>query len=792
MRWAKRRNGLRRCIHRLFAVWRSGSNRQRARLIADLRPFNALMPPPPPFTLPSVVDALPWHKVRYATKTDLDAAFWTLAVSQELAAAMTSADGREWAVLPFGYTWSPFIFHTCLEPVVAAMEVYGHRIVKYLDDFLVAEDDYDRCWQGTILLRTILSDLGFTVSRKKSCTEPQSRLVFLGMGLDLLNQWFFWPSDKAHRVSHDAATFLETPNRVPSGELRSWLGRTAFLATVCPLLACWRRSIEACLTASDGSTFIRLSPDARRELLFWHRQATSLAGSTFPWPTGQRWVVRTDASETSGGITVIWPSGRRSYSSILLPPDLIGTSSAEREVYVSVTAIHALVGVTGERPLYRARIDVYSDSTASTAALARGGRAPSMVPHTQRALAVSSALSATITPRWRPREQMQTEDDLSKRVDFHELRMIPALVSFLSHIAWHRPSPDYDMFAAAANTHASAYATRVPEDRPDADVGVDGLRCPVRPHTWAYPPMQLAKRAARALSAARVPALLIHTGTKDLPAATALFGATWVARIDVPQPLLLPPHFTTLTTPPSPLTAIAYHSQPLPHTQPGAHVSVTMQRDGSYSIQRDGQPATPTSPLPHPANAHLPTPSTTPASAPATAPLPTPHTVPTATAPRAFTWQEVHQDFFADNRSAHAFHCISAHAECAAGFAASARPLYERDMPAIRREARACITGTGTVQPQAVLSPRHSCTHWVHLVTKWSGRCRPTYQSLTHAFIHALQQLRTHPCSHIHMPTIGCGIDGLSWPRVRQELQRILTANPRPDGPWEVTVFQWP
>ena len=529
------------------------------------------MPPPPPFTLPSVVESsIDWKSVRWATKTDLDSAFWTLALSAAAAAAMTTADGREWAALPFGFSWSPFIFHTALDPVVAAMEAVGFTIVKYLDDFLLADADRARCADGTALLRSILSDLGFKVSVKKSSPEPEQRLVFLGVGLDLSMQWFFWPADKAARVADDARRFAEA-RRVPAAELQSWLGRVAFLCTVLPLLACWRRSLEAALTDAGDAAMVNLPASAITELHFWVTRASSLAGSTFPWPTGSRWVIRTDASETSGGVTIVWPSGRRQYSSFLLPPSLRGSASAARECYVSVTAVDALLSRVGARPLYRSRIDIYTDATSSAAALASGGKAASMLPHTQRALRIASDLGATITPRWLPRTMMQKEDDLSKRLDYNELRMPPSIVAFLARIAWgDTDTPDFDLFAAASNRHSHSYASRIPEQGAD----VDGLRIAVPPRTWAYPPMTLCRRAARHISASTASVLMAYTGTDGLTAAASLPGAVW--RLDATDiPLLQPPDFTATMPAPTPITIIAYRTSPLPCRSATARLTAT-------------------------------------------------------------------------------------------------------------------------------------------------------------------------------------------------------------------------
>ena len=141
----------RRYWHRLHAVWRSGSDKTRARLIADLRPVNALIPAPPTFTLPSFLDAFRLDDMVCGMKTDLTSAFWTLRMSDRAAAAMSFAGppshtGRwEWKGMPFGLTWAPYIFHYALEPLVAFLRARGHSVLKYLDDFLFTGTSHDAC-----------------------------------------------------------------------------------------------------------------------------------------------------------------------------------------------------------------------------------------------------------------------------------------------------------------------------------------------------------------------------------------------------------------------------------------------------------------------------------------------------------------------------------------------------------------------------------------------------------------------------------------------------------------------
>ena len=53
---------------------------------------------------------------------------------------------KEWQfqVLPFGLSSAPYIFTTVMNPVVATMRQLGIRLILYLGDMLIIDQDKDR------------------------------------------------------------------------------------------------------------------------------------------------------------------------------------------------------------------------------------------------------------------------------------------------------------------------------------------------------------------------------------------------------------------------------------------------------------------------------------------------------------------------------------------------------------------------------------------------------------------------------------------------------------------------
>lgn len=528
----------------LIGVWRSCG--KRARLISDLRPANAEQPTPPWFALPSPADAAIWFEADWAGKVDISSGFWTMLLSDEAARAMSTVlpDGQpaEWRRMPFGWTWAPFYFDVALNPLVTLLRSTNPRckFLKYVDDFLVLGSERAACAAALTELKARLADLGFVVAEHKSSPEPQRSLEFLGVAFDFIDHECAWPLRHAEAVKELAEKMLGGRS-ADLHDLRRFLGKTAFLTQLCPVMAVWRRALDDIVArhlAAPGAPrrAVQLDQEARVSLEWWARNALPLAERAFPWPTGGSFVVRCDASEWAGGVTIILPTGERRRTTLLLPPWLLGASSAAREFHVAVQALHVLQTIVGRGAIWRAAITVYTDSTASAGALRRGARAEPMRETGQRLLDFALRHGATVRSVWLPREELADEDAGSRRVRWADARLHPRLEADVWAWAWGAGVvPDLDAFASAANARAVRWLTM--EDEPRA-AGTDGLQAPWAPasRVWAYPPAALAararSRAARecsanpSLSVVLVgPAEVVTTGAqrwRELPAAAVV------------------------------------------------------------------------------------------------------------------------------------------------------------------------------------------------------------------------------------------------------------------------------
>lgn len=61
-----------------------------------------------------------------------------------------------------------------------------------------------------------------------------------------------------------------------------------------------------------------------------------------------------------------------------------------------------------------------------------------------------------------------------------------------------------------------------------------------------------------------------------------------------------------------------------------------------------------------------------------------------------------------------------------------------------------------------------------NLITKKKYYGKPTYDTLTKSLVSMLLHMEQHGIYKIVMPKIGCGLDRLQWPRVREIIQEVF------------------
>ena len=120
-------------------------------------------------------------------------------------------ESKEWQfqALPFGLSSAPYIFTKVMKPVVATMRQLGIRLILYLDDMLIMDQDKNRVERQLATAVELLISLGFITNLKKSVTVPTQEIQFLVFSLDSQAMKIALPQSKLHSLTRTVREMKE-------------------------------------------------------------------------------------------------------------------------------------------------------------------------------------------------------------------------------------------------------------------------------------------------------------------------------------------------------------------------------------------------------------------------------------------------------------------------------------------------------------------------------------------------------------------------------------------------------
>ena len=197
--------------------------------------------------------------------------------------------------LPFGLRTAPFIFNLFGEGLHWILEwVFNRSVVHYLDDFLLIQDP-DPEFFG-ILARYL------GLSEKFVKRQDGYVVDFTGIELDTHLMEARLPKDKHDRALRGVERLLHT-DAVTHRTLEKLLGFLSFCAKVIPLGRPFLRNLFNLLNRLSHlhpHAIRRLSPSARRDLLWWMTLLPQWSGIRLIVSTRPQIVIHTDASGVKG------------------------------------------------------------------------------------------------------------------------------------------------------------------------------------------------------------------------------------------------------------------------------------------------------------------------------------------------------------------------------------------------------------------------------------------------------------------------------------------------------------
>ena len=171
--------------------------------------------------------------------------------------------------LPFGSSNGPMIFHRLSQAVKRMMCKRGYsNVVVYLDDFLILEDDYDKCVEAQRVLISLLIRLGFLISWKK-LISPSTKVEFLGVLIDTVAGKASLSPVKLEKLYSKLCLFKEK-TRASKKQLQSLAGSLNWACQVVQGGRYFlRRILDAIQRLNEPSHKCKLSQEFRKDLQWW-------------------------------------------------------------------------------------------------------------------------------------------------------------------------------------------------------------------------------------------------------------------------------------------------------------------------------------------------------------------------------------------------------------------------------------------------------------------------------------------------------------------------------------------
>lgn len=227
-------------------------------------------------------------------------------------------------VLPFGLRSAPLIFTAVADALQWMMERGGVSVVDhYLDDFItLGRPKSTECAVNFGLMKEICKLTGTPVETEKS-EAPTTKLVFLGIEIDSSALEMRLPADKLAKLKDTVAAWRGR-KACKKRDLLSLIGTLSHACKVIkPGRSFLRRLIDLSKRVSDLNHFVRLNVQARSDIEWWFRFASTWNGVSMLYQTGHfncSASVWTDASGTWGcgafyddkWFQLCWPPSLRS------------------------------------------------------------------------------------------------------------------------------------------------------------------------------------------------------------------------------------------------------------------------------------------------------------------------------------------------------------------------------------------------------------------------------------------------------------------------------------------------
>ena len=468
---------------RMFVVPKQGG---KWRPIIDLSPLNKYIPKCP-FKMETPASIrLALREKDWLTSIDLKDAYFHIPIHQSSRPYLRfvwQQTTYQFKALCFGLSTAPYVFTRIFRLVSTLAHQRGHRLYRYLDDWLLAAQSPQEVATATEFVLETCSQLGLIVNMDKSELEPTQNTIFLGMQIDTVEFKVRPSQDRLCRLDAALRCILKDETPTAKTYLRV-MGHMASLEKLMPLARLRIRPLQQHLadrwsTDLDMETRIPISLEVLEAIQWWQNRENLTAGTRIH-PSQPDHLLYTDASKAGWGAHVEELRAQGLWS------------QQEKSWHINSLELEALwKGLQVFRSkLINSHVVAMTDNTTVVAQIKNQGGTVSrqLTQQTTKLLTWAQDRQITITARHVPGHLNVLADSLSRKDQLlpGEWSLNPNVCQKLWKI-WGRPT--LDLFALSTNTKLPLYFSPIADDQ---SIGLDALS-----QRWdgqevyAYPPTTL-------------------------------------------------------------------------------------------------------------------------------------------------------------------------------------------------------------------------------------------------------------------------------------------------------------
>lgn len=280
-------------VHPIALIPKSGQP-GKFRLITDIsspngKSVNDRVPEPPKFRMVSIRDVfLRVCRNSWGGKIDVAHAFRNIPLAKLFAGHLAFRVGDFFYFelrLPFGFTWSPFVWNSFSDFIQRYCAVRGINCVVYCDDFLILGKNKRECFRNMRFLLDLLDLLGIPVKPSK-IVWPCQKIEFLGLWLDFRS---LQVSASPERITSILGLLEEVLSRksVLFRKLEKLVGKLSFVSQIISGGRTFLRRIYDSYPKSRCGKVV-ITPAIRADLLWWKRFLPIWNGNAYMHPSFAR------------------------------------------------------------------------------------------------------------------------------------------------------------------------------------------------------------------------------------------------------------------------------------------------------------------------------------------------------------------------------------------------------------------------------------------------------------------------------------------------------------------------